>query len=122
AAVGVAQLEQLPRFLAAKRALQRRYLAQFADCPGARLFSPQPWAESNVWLAALLLDEANECARDRLLEASNAAGFRTRPAWTLLHKLMMYRDHPRSPLPTAEALAARIICLPSSPALGFAHV
>jgi perosamine synthetase len=122
AAVGVAQLEQLPRFLTAKRALQKHYEAVFADFPGATLFRPQPWAESNVWLAAVLLDHPDATVRDSFLEASNAAGLMTRPAWTLMHRLAMYRDNPRASLTTAEALEARIICLPSSAALGFCHV
>jgi len=122
AAVGVAQLEQLPRFLAAKRALQKHYETVFADFPGARLFRPQPWAESNIWLAVLVLDHPDAAVRDALLDASNAVGLMTRPAWTLMHRLAMYRDHPRATLATAEDLESRIICLPSSAALGFSHV
>ena len=122
AAVGVAQLEQLPRFLAAKRALQRHYQSAFAGFAGAKLFCPQPWAESNVWLAALVLDRPEPGVRDALLEASNAAGLMTRPAWTLMHRLAMYKDNARADLATAESLEARLICLPSSAALVFAHV
>jgi perosamine synthetase len=122
AAVGVAQLEQLPRFLAAKRALEKRYRAAFADFAGGRLFTQQAFADSNFWLNALLLDAADARARDTLLEVSNAAGLATRPAWTLLHRLTMYRQHPRAELAMAESLEARIICLPSSPSLGFPHV
>jgi perosamine synthetase len=122
AAVGVAQLEQLPHFLAAKRALQKHYEAAFGDFSGARMFRPQPWAESNVWLAALLLDRPDATVRDAFLEASNAAGLMTRPAWTPMHRLAMYRDNPKASLSTAEALEARIVCLPSSAALGFSHV
>lgn len=122
AAVGVAQLEQLPRFLAAKRALQRHYETAFSDFPSARIFRPPSWAESNFWLVALVLDLPDMTARDALLEVSNAAGLATRPIWTLMHRLSMYHDNPRASLATAEALEARIICLPSSVALGLPHV
>jgi perosamine synthetase len=122
AAIGVAQLEQLPRFLAAKRALAARYAKAFAEFPGARLFIPQTFVDSNHWLIALLLDAADGGVRDALIAASNAAGLATRPAWTLLHRLAMYCEHPRAELATAESLEARIICLPSSPSLGFPHV
>src|SRR5262249_51264078 len=127
AAVGVAQLEQLPRFLIAKRAVQARYEHAFSDFAGARLFRAAPWAESNGWLVALILERADpqraDPARpDRLRAASHGAGLRTRPAWALMHRLPMYRDHPRADLSTAESLEARIICLPSSASLGFAHV
>lgn len=122
AAVGVAQLEQLPRFLAAKRALQERYEEAFAGFAGARLFRTESWAKSNFWLVTLLLDKPDMGTRDALLNASNDAGLMTRPAWTLLHRLPMYRDNPRDKLTTAETLEQRIICLPSSAALGFTHV
>jgi len=39
-----------------------------------------------------------------------------------MHRLAMYKDHPRADLAVAESLEARLICLPSSAALGFAHV
>ena len=122
AALGVAQLEQLPQFVRAKRTLHGRYAEALNGLSGARLFTEQPWAESNYWLNALLLDEPDTARRDRLLEATNDAGLMTRPAWTLMHRLPMYGDHPRDDLSTAEALEARLVNLPSSatlePALG----
>ena len=73
---------------------------------------------SNYWLNTLVLDEASARLRDTLLEATNAAGLMTRPAWTPMHRLSMYEQCPRAPLPVAEAIAARAINLPSSAVLG----
>ena len=113
AALGCAQLEQLPGFLEAKRALATRYMETFRDVPGARVFTEPPECRSNYWLNVLLLDPAHEARRDAVLEATNAAGVTTRPAWTLMHRLPMYASAPRMDLCTAESIERRLINLPS---------
>jgi perosamine synthetase len=114
AALGCAQLEQLPGFLASKRKLFERYRSAFADLPGTRIVSEPPGCRSNYWLQTLLLDEAMADQRDAILEATNEASLMTRPAWTLMHRLAPYRDCPRMELPVAESLERRLINLPSS--------
>jgi dTDP-4-amino-4,6-dideoxygalactose transaminase len=83
-----------------------------------RLLAEPPGCRSNYWLQTLLLDRALAAQRDAILEATNDAGFSTRPVWTLMHRLVPYQDYPRMPLPVAESLAARAINLPSSACLG----
>ena len=117
AALGVAQLERLPAFVAAKRRLAARYRSAFADLDGAHIVPDPPGCESNAWLVALRLEQPDEGALDAILAATNEAGYMTRPAWTPLHRLPMYAAAPRMALPCAEALAASLINLPSSPSL-----
>ncbi len=117
AALGCAQLEQLPDFLAAKRHLADRYRETFSGVEGARLVREPEGSESNYWFQTLLLDEGEAQQRDRVLEATNEAGLMTRPAWMLMHQLEPYRGCPRAPVPVAESLAQRIINLPSSAGL-----
>ena len=117
AALGCAQMEQLELFLAAKRALALRYKDAFAGMAGVSFFREPPFASSNYWLNVLLLDPGRESELQGVLEATNQAGFMTRPAWELMHRLPMYADCPRMDLPVAQSLAARIINLPSSPQL-----
>ncbi|PNK12438.1 hypothetical protein CEP09_14825, partial [Cylindrospermopsis raciborskii S06] len=52
--------------------------------------------------------------RDHLLAVANDVGYQCRPTWTLLHKLPMYVNCPRAPLPVAEQLEAGLINVPSS--------
>jgi perosamine synthetase len=117
AALGCAQLEQLPGFLAAKRELFKRYRAAFSRVSEVRLVAEPPGCMSNYWLQTLLLEPRKAHLRDRVLAATNDAGLMTRPAWTLLHRLVPYRESPRMPLPGAESLERRLINLPSSPQL-----
>ena len=114
AALGLAQLEELPGFLEKKRALAMRYKKAFSALPGIRFFDEPAHAKSNFWLNALLLDKGNEPQRDVLLKLFNERGVKTRPVWTLMHKLPMYADCPRMEVPVSESLEARIINIPSS--------
>jgi len=114
AALGCAQLEQLPEFVSRKRDLAARYLDAFADIPGVSVFREASFACSNYWLNNLLLDEKYCAERDNLLESVHREGIMARPAWTLLHRLPMYRGCPRMDLSGAESLERRIISIPSS--------
>ncbi|MFH2047121.1 MAG: LegC family aminotransferase [Pseudomonadota bacterium] len=118
AALGCAQMEQLPGFLEKKRDLAARYNRAFENTDGIQFFTEPSHSKSNYWLNVLLLDEVNQKQRNELLEKTNDAGIMTRPVWTLLNKLVMFRDCPRMDLSCAESLEARLINIPSSAFLG----
>lgn len=118
AALGCAQLELLPGFLAAKRVLAERYRHALSVVPGISFFPEPPGCQSNYWLNTLVLDEEYADQRDKVLAATNDAGIMTRPVWTLMNKLPMFAGCPRMDLPVAESLAQRLINIPSSAILG----
>jgi perosamine synthetase len=122
AALGCAQLEQLPQFLAAKRQVALRYQAAFAESNTVQFIAEPSESTSNYWLNALLLAPEIAQYRDELLRLSNEQGIMTRPIWTLQHKLSMYQSCPRMPMPIAESLEARVLNIPSSPILGFTQL
>ncbi len=117
AALGCAQLEQLPGFLKKKRDLSERYGKAFEHIAGVRFFTEPGYAKSNYWLNILLLEDRYSNQRDNLIEMTNNLGFMTRPAWTLMHKLPMFQNRPRMDLSEAESLEARLINIPSSATL-----
>ena len=117
AALGCAQLEQLPGLLARKRRLAMRYRDAVAPIEELRFVDEPAGCRSNFWLNTVVLREPSVAVRDALLAATNDAGFMTRPAWTLLNTLPMFADCPRAPLPVAERLQASIINVPSSASL-----
>lgn len=114
AALGCAQMEKLPEFLAKKRLLAERYAEAFADVSGVRFFTEPVFAKSNYWLNTIILDKAFADRRDEVLKVTNGNGIMTRPAWMLMHKLPMYKDCPRMKLDVAEDMVRRIINIPSS--------
>lgn len=114
AALGCAQLEQLPSFLQAKRKIYERYRQAFAEVSRVRLVAEPDGCRSNYWLQAIMLDEAVAGLRDAVLSATNDAGLMTRPVWALMPRLAPYGACPSMPLPAAESLERRLINLPSS--------
>ncbi|MHA1564650.1 MAG: LegC family aminotransferase [Alphaproteobacteria bacterium] len=117
AALGCAQLEQLPGFLAAKRRLAAEYLAAFADCEDAAILAEPPYARSNYWLNTLILAPEIAGSRPALLNELRAAGYLCRPLWTPMHMLDIYAHCPHMDLSLTQNLYRRTISLPSSPAL-----
>ena len=114
AALGCAQLEQLPAMLAAKRELFKRYQAAFVSVMGVKLVVEPEQCQSNYWLQALMLDAEQVNQRDSILKATNETGFMTRPVWILMHELMPFKDCPRMNLVVAQSLSQRLINIPSS--------
>ena len=114
AALGLAQLEMLPRLLAAKRALAERYRSLFHEIAGVRWLAEPEESRSNQWLQCLLLDEPDMAVRDAVLGELNGAGLQSRPVWEPMHRLPMYRDAPRGPMAVTESIYRRAINVPSS--------
>jgi perosamine synthetase len=117
AALGCAQLEQLPTLLVAKRKLFQCYQAAFEPLQGIRLLAEPENCISNYWLQTLVLDGAQAGERDRLLTATNEAGYMTRPVWALMQELTPFQDCPTMDLSMAKSLAQRVINIPSSAGL-----
>ena len=117
AALGCAQLDQLPVFLDHKRNLASRYGQALADVQGVKFFGEPPGCRSNYWLNALLLDESAASQQKQALTAFHDNGLRVRPAWTLQNKLPMFQDAPSMNLEMAESIESRLINLPSSASL-----
>ncbi len=111
AALGCAQLEQLPGFLAAKRELASRYIEFFAKSHLTPIVEPEN-CRSNYWLNGVICENPEQ--RNALLKETNEAGVMTRPIWTLMHRLPMYSHAPRGPQDNAQWLESRVVNLPSS--------
>lgn len=111
AALGCAQMEQLPMFLACKRDLAASYQRLFAGTPWTCVKEP-PGGHSNYWLCAVLFRDRKE--RDAFLAESNDAGIMTRPAWTPLATLPAFQDCLSDGLEKTMFVAERLVNLPSS--------
>jgi dTDP-4-amino-4,6-dideoxygalactose transaminase len=111
AALGCAQLEQLPAFLESKRALAERYIDFFRDSDLRPIVEPEG-CRSNYWLNGVICESVEQ--RDALLKSTNEAGVMTRPIWALMNRLPQYANALRGPLTNSEWLEARVVNLPSS--------
>ena len=117
AALGVAQLKQLPDFLVAKRNLAMAYQEALADCNGVRWIDEPVDCQSNFWLCSVELDITQRGEMDLFLTASNGAGLMTRPLWKPMHQLDIYSDCERCDLFNTEELSRSVISVPSGVAL-----
>jgi len=111
AALLVAQMENLDSFLENKRELAKLYDAFFKENGIAFIQEPSE-ASSNYWLQAVILKDREE--RDMFLDYTNSNGVMTRPIWTLMNKLDMFKESQCSDLSNALWLEERVVNIPSS--------
>ncbi len=111
AALGCAQLENLPFFVEKKRALAHTYRQFFEQLPVQFLTEPSE-SRSNYWLNALLFNNRQE--RDAFLEYTNSRKVMTRPVWELMTNLPMFKHCQHTELTNATHIADRLVNIPSS--------
>lgn len=112
AALLVAQLEQLESFLQNKRVLADEYESFFTTCKNIEFVTEPKSSKSNYWLNAIILKDKKE--RDEFLEFSNNNGVMTRPIWTLMNRLEMFKECQCGDLSNATYLEDRVVNIPSS--------
>jgi len=111
AGLGLAQLEQLPKFLESKRALARYYADFFANTGVDFVLGPSS-NTPNYWLCCVLLPSSEH--RDDFLKICNDAGIMVRPAWAPLNTLKPYTTALADKLASASDVAKRLVNIPSS--------
>ena len=111
AALLVAQMENLKRFLDSKRELALTY-EEFFETVNVDFIKEPKDSKSNYWLQAVLLKDVNQ--RDEFLEYTNKNGVMSRPIWRLMNELEMYKDCQKDELQNAKYLEQRVVNIPSS--------
>jgi aminotransferase in exopolysaccharide biosynthesis len=117
AALGCAQLEQLPNKLEKKKKLFDKYKIELSKIKGVSIIEEPKNCKSNYWLQALTLDSPSLSMRDNILKNLNAAGYMSRPGWDLLNSLDPFIESPSMSLETSNLLFQSLINIPSSPNL-----
>jgi len=111
AALLVAQLENLDKFLQSKRELANIY-KEFFSSTNIEFIKELNNSNSNYWLQAIKL--STKIKRDEFLEITNKNGVMTRPIWKLMNELDMFKDCQKTDLKNAKYLEERIVNIPSS--------
>lgn len=111
AALLVAQMENLGKFLENKRELAAIYEKFFTGTDIVFVREPKD-CRSNYWLQAIIVKDTKE--RDAFLKFSNENGVITRPVWQLMNNLPMFQTCQTSDLANALWLEERIVNIPSS--------
>jgi perosamine synthetase len=115
AALGVAQMEQLPTYVEAKRTIAMAYSDAFASIEGIIGMAQASWARSVFWMYTVLVNE-NEFgigSRELLMELASQ-NIQTRPLWQPLHLSAAHRNSFSTDCSVAEHLNRNALSLPCS--------
>jgi perosamine synthetase len=125
AAIGLAQLEEIDRFIAIKRNMAASYQEGLAGIPGLRLPIEMPWARNVYWMYAVLVEKEFGLGRDDLMAALKDRGVDTRSFFMPVHRQPVFAKEKataRLRFPVAEGLSKKGFYLPSGLALTQAQI
>lgn len=112
AALGVAQMENIEKFIARKRWMAQVYNQLLGDLPGIVLPPEASWATSVYWMYSILVTEVFPLSRDELQDRLRSQGIDSRPFFYPIHTLPAYRREDVA-FPVAGCLSRQGINLPS---------
>lgn len=112
AALGMAQLEQLPEFLKRKRGMAYRYAQNFAGQKTVRSNPKTAWTDPSWWLYTVTVNSPSALEAVRQL---NGIGIGARPLWTPIYRLPKFeKDVYVASNRVSEWLFDHAVSLPSS--------
>ena len=115
AALGVAQMEELPEFIKRKQKNYELYKELFSGFEFGKLMPFRDGTESNKWFYSLNIerDQIKASMRDIII-ALREKGMETRPIWGLINEQKPYEGEVTYKLEKAPYYADRILNIPSS--------
>lgn len=115
AALGVAQMEELPAFIRRKQENFERYQEAFAGFELAELMPFRDGTDSNKWFYSLRIDRRRISASMReIITALEKKGIQTRAIWGLINVQRPYENEETYQLEKAPYYAERILNIPCS--------
>jgi len=115
AALGVAQLEELPEFIRRKQRNYDLYMKEFEDFEYGYLMPFREGTESNKWFYSICIDRNKIAASLRdIISALEKKNIQTRAIWGLINAQKPYEGEVTYKLEKAPYYAGRILNLPSS--------
>ena len=114
AAVGVAQLEQLDAFLAAKARIAGTYADAFSDVAGLEAFPATDDSQGSHWLSGIYVHDATLADMSELREQLTKSGIEGRTFWKPIHLQAPYLDCPTALHGLSDHVWERVQPLPCS--------
>ena len=112
AALGCAQLENLDKYVADKRATAAAYAEYFKNVDGIEFFTEPENSYSDYWLNVVILPDHDK--QLEFLQETNDNGVMTRPIWELMNRLPMFENCENDGLENTIFFADRVVNIPSS--------
>ena len=115
AALGVAQMEELPKFVRRKQANYEVYKQLFENYDLGKMIGFREGISSNKWFYSLEINKDKVHATMReIITSLQEKGIETRAIWGLINEQVPYQNETTYKLEKAPYYATRILNLPSS--------
>ena len=125
AAVGVAQMEEIDRFIEIKRKMADKYKELLDNIEGLTLPVEKEWARSVYWMYSVLVENNFGISRNEFMQKLREENIDTRTFFIPVNEQPMFRDNElyRSfSFPVAQELSEKGLYLPSGLALSEAQI
>lgn len=113
AAIGLAQLENVDKFIEKRRNIARWYSEQLMGIDNILLPAEKDYAFHSYWMYSILIEAQFGKSRDNVIQHLAGLGIETRPFFYPMHIMPVYKHDSLSHLKTAETIAAKGINLPT---------
>ena len=125
AAIGVAQMEEIDRFIEIKREMARKYRELLGDIEGLTLPVEKEWARNVYWMYAVLVEKNLGISRDEFMQKLREENIDTRTFFVPVNEQLLFRDnesYQSSSFPVSQELSEKGLYLPSGLALSEAQI
>lgn len=120
AAIGLAQLEEIDKFIGIKQKMAASYKKLLTGVRGLTLPQEKKWARNVYWMYGVTVEKEFGLSRDELMKKLKEKGIDTRTFFIPVHKQPVFlkeKDYQGLDFPVAEELSQKGFYLPSGLAL-----
>ena len=116
AALGVAQLENINKFIERKKLILKAYKKELRAIPGLKIAESPKYSKNNNWMILLRINKKlfGEDQESKLMLRLAESKIQTRPAWSPIHLQKPYLKYENYKINNAPTLVDESLCLPSS--------
>lgn len=115
AAMGCAQMEQLEKYVAAKKRIATVYSSAFKEVPGVTPMPVASWANPTFWMYTVLIDPGEYGMDSRnLLKRLGERCIQSRPLWQPMHRSRAHAEAQATDCRVADWICAHALSLPCS--------
>lgn len=114
AALGLAQLEQLEKFIQIKEENYNLYKEKIEEIPGLRVLDFRSDIRTNHWFYSLYCGDGYQLSRDEIIKYLSRKGIQSRPIWGLISEQKPYLSSQTYKIEKAKYYLEHIVNIPCS--------
>jgi perosamine synthetase len=114
AALGLAQLEQLEKFIKVKKDNYEFYKNEVQEIPGLRILDFKDTIRPNYWFYALYVEQGYALNRDQIIKYLASKKIQARPIWGLISDQKPYEGSQTYKIDKAKQYLDKVVNIPCS--------